>query len=151
MKRGEMLSAAILLATNKHAGQFDKGGTPYIMHPLNVCHKLKTSDEELQCIAILHDVVEDTDTTWDDLYGIGMSPRVVDGVRSLTKMPGQTYYEYRLGVLKNKDAMLVKLEDLRTNSDLRRLKGVTEKDIARVAKYMSFYAEIQEKLKNGAI
>ena len=148
MKKGQMLSTAILLATNAHAGQFDKGGNPYILHPLTVMHKLKTTDEELQCIAILHDVVEDTDTTWEDLAKAGMSDRVIVGVAALTKQRGETYKDYKQKVLANKDAMLVKLEDLRTNSDLRRLKGISEKDIARTAKYMQFYSEILEKL-NG--
>ena len=146
MKKGEMLSAAITLATNAHAGQFDKGGNPYILHPLTVMHKLKTDDEELQCIAILHDVAEDTDTSWEDLANAGMSMRVIDGVLSLTKQRGQTYDGYKSAVFGNVDAMKVKLEDLRTNSDLRRLKGISDKDIARTAKYMTFYAEIKAKL-----
>ena len=146
MKKGEMLSKAILLATNAHAGQFDKGGNPYILHPLTVMHKLKTSDEELQCIAVLHDVVEDTNTTWGDLAEAGMSDRVILGVAALTKQRGQSLVEYKSAIFGNKDAMLVKLEDLRTNSDLRRLKGISEKDIARTAKYMVFYSEILSKL-----
>lgn len=147
MKKGEMLSAAILFATNAHANQLDKGGNPYILHPLTVMHKLKTSDEELQCVAILHDVVEDTNTTWEDLYRIGMTDRVIKAIMALTKHRGQTYQQYKEAVFGNTDAMLVKLEDLRTNSDLRRLKGITEKDIARTAKYMVFYSEIQAKLE----
>lgn len=146
MKKGEMLSKAILLATNAHAGQFDKGGNPYILHPLTVMRKLKTEDEELQCAAVLHDVVEDTDTAWEDLLLAGMSMRVVDAVIALTKQRGQSYDGYKKAVFGNRDAMLVKLEDLLTNSDLRRLKGITEKDIARAAKYMTFYSEIKAKL-----
>jgi hypothetical protein len=79
-----------------------------------------------------------------------MSTDVIEGVRALTKMPGQTYEEYQQSVLSNRNAMKVKLEDLRTNSDLRRMKNreITEKDIQRVAKYMAFYALINAKL-NG--
>jgi (p)ppGpp synthase/HD superfamily hydrolase len=62
MKKGELLGKVLVLATNAHAGQFDRGGKPYILHPLKVMHYLKTDDEELQCIALLHDVIEDTDT-----------------------------------------------------------------------------------------
>jgi len=148
MKKGEMLSKAIVLATNKHAGQFDKGGNPYILHPLTVMHKLKTDDEELQCIAVLHDVIEDTDTTWEMLISEGMTDRVVAGVMALTKQRGQSLDLYKKSIFANRDAMLVKREDLRTNSDLRRLKGVSEKDIARTAKYMIFYSEIEAKLKD---
>jgi len=149
MKNGEMLSKAILLATVGHNGQFDKGGNPYILHPLTVMHKLKTKDEELMCIAVLHDYIEDVKgATFEGLREEGMSERVIEGVRCITKMPGQTYEEYKTAVFSNRDTMFVKREDLRTNSDLRRLKSttITEKDIARAAKYMAFYAEIELKL-----
>jgi len=147
MKKGELLGNVLVLATNAHAGQFDRGGNPYILHPLKVMHYLKTDDEELQCIALLHDVIEDTKTTWQDLFDAGCTTRVVAGVRSLTKMPGQSYEEYKQAVFDNKDAMLVKTCDLRHNTDIRRLKGITEKDIARNAKYNQFYMEIQARLQ----
>lgn len=147
MKKGEMLGNVLVLATNAHAGQFDRGGKPYILHPLKVMHYLKTDDEELQCIALLHDVIEDTKTTWSDLEAIGCSERVISAVKALTKMPGQSYDEYKEGVFANEDAMRVKLCDLRHNTDIRRLKGVTQKDIDRIAKYNRFYLEIQAKLQ----
>lgn len=147
VRKGEMLSKALLLMVNGHTGQFDKGGQPYSLHPLTVMHKLKTDDEELQCIGLLHDLIEDVKgATFQQLRDEGMSERVIDGVRCMTKMPGETYEEYQAKVFSNKDAMLVKKEDLRTNSDLRRLKGVTEKDVARTAKYMQFYSMIEAKL-----
>lgn len=134
---------------NGHAGQFDKGGMPYSLHPLTVMHKLKTKDEELMSIAVLHDYIEDVKgATFEGLREEGMSERVIAGVAAMTKMPGQTYDEYKAAIFANTDAMMVKREDLRTNSDLRRLKSktITEKDIARVAKYMAFYAEIELRL-----
>ena len=138
---------------NAHAGQFDRGGNPYILHPLKVMHYLKTDDElrrlddeELMCIALGHDVIEDTSTTYADLRTAGMSERVIEGIRALTKQPGQTYDEYKAGVFSNRDAMLVKCADLRHNTDIRRLKGVSEKDIARMAKYHQFYMEIKARL-----
>lgn len=146
MKKGEMLSKMIVIATNAHAGTFDRGGNPYILHPLKVMYYLKTTDEELQCIAVGHDVIEDTKVTYVDLRAAGMSERVISGIRSLTKVPGETYEEYKEKVFSNMDAMLVKKCDLRHNSDLRRLKGVTPKDIARMAKYQQFYVEIESKL-----
>jgi (p)ppGpp synthase/HD superfamily hydrolase len=146
MKKGEMLGAALVLAATKHAGTYDRGGKPYILHPLKVMHKLDSDDEELQCIAVLHDVVEDTDVTYADLREFGMSERVITGVRALTKVPGETLDEYKARVFACRDAMLVKMEDLRHNSDLKRLKGITEKDIARSAKYMVFYYEIVERM-----
>jgi len=148
MKKGELLGKVLVLATNAHAGQFDRGGKPYILHPLKVMHYLKTDDEELQCIALLHDVIEDTKTTWKDLEDIGCTDRVLNAVRALTKMPGQSYDEYKEVVFANEDAMRVKLCDLRHNTDIRRLKGVTQKDIERMAKYNQFFLEIQARL-NG--
>jgi (p)ppGpp synthase/HD superfamily hydrolase len=147
MKRGEMLAKMLLITTNAHAGQFDRGGTPYILHPLKVMHYLKTDDEELQCIALGHDVIEDTDVTYKDLFDAGMSERVLHGINALTKRLGETYEEYKERVFSNEDAMKVKLCDLRHNTDIRRLKGVREKDLERMAKYQRFYLEIQTKLR----
>ena len=146
MKKGEMLAQMLHIATSAHHGQFDKGGNPYILHPLKVMHYLKSDDEELMCMALGHDVIEDTSVTYKDLRDAGISERVIEGIRALTKQPGQTYAEYKEGVFANADAMIVKSADLRHNSDIRRLKGVTDKDIARIAKYMQFYSEIQSKL-----
>ncbi len=147
MKRGEMLAKMLVIATNAHAGQFDKGGSPYILHPLKVMHYTKSQDEEIQCIALGHDVIEDTSVTYQDLRDAGISDRVIAGLKALTKVPGQTYQEYKEGVFANRDAMIVKMADLRHNTDIRRLKGVTEKDIARMAKYHTFYTEIKAKLE----
>ena len=150
MKKGEMLGKMIKLMVDAHDGQFDRGGQPYCCHPLKVMHYLKTTDEELMCIALGHDVVEDTDVTYQDLRAAGMTDRVINGIRALTKQPGQTYEEYKQGVFASRDAMLVKCADLRHNTDIRRLKGVTEKDIARMAKYHTFYLEIQSRLNGVA-
>ena len=145
MRRGEMLDRMLVIATNAHAGQFDRGGAPYILHPLRVMSFLKTTDEELQCIALGHDVIEDTRVTYRDLADAGISTRVMDGIRALTKVPGETLEEYKARVFANPDAMQVKLCDLRHNTEIRRLKGVTEKDIARMAKYHTFYLEIMAR------
>jgi len=146
MKKGELLGKVLVLATNAHAGQFDRGGNPYILHPLKVMHYLKSDDEELQCIALLHDVIEDTKTTWQDLADIGCTVRVMEAVAALTKMPGQSYDQYKQNVFSNEDAMRVKLADLRHNTDIRRLKGVSQKDLERLGKYNQFYIEIQSRL-----
>lgn len=144
MKKGSMLSMAILIATNAHSGQYDKGGMPYILHPLKVMHYTKSLDEIVQVVAVLHDVVEDTNTTYRDLLDQGICQEAIDAIKCLTKQPGQTYEEYKELVKSNKIAIKVKMADLRHNSDIRRLKGVTEKDIARVAKYHQFYLELQQ-------
>ena len=149
MKRGTMLSAAILIATTAHNEQYDRGGMPYILHPLKVMHYTKSQDEEIQCIAVLHDVVEDSTVTWSDLREACMSERVISAVRALTKIPGQGYDEYREAVFANRDAMIVKLADLRHNTDIRRLKGVTIKDRERMARYHEFAFDIQQRLSNA--
>jgi (p)ppGpp synthase/HD superfamily hydrolase len=143
-----MLSTAIRIATNAHDGQYDRGGMPYILHPLKVMHYTKSQDEELQTIAVLHDVVEDSDVSWLDLQEAAMSARVISAVRALTKVPGQSYDEYRDAVFANRDAMIVKLADLRHNTDIRRLKGVTIKDRERMARYHEFAFDIQQRLQH---
>ena len=141
-----MLSDMLLLATEAHDGQFDKAGKPYILHPLKVMHYLKSEDEELMCIALGHDLIEDTDVTYNTFHNLHFSTRVIDGIYLMTRQPDQSYDEYKQQVLASEEAMRVKLCDLRHNSDIRRLKGVTEKDIARVVKYHQFYLEIKERL-----
>ena len=147
MKRGEMLDKMLHIVVNAHHGQFDKGGNPYILHPLKVMHYLKTDDEELMCMALGHDVIEDTNLTYKDLRDAGISERVIKGIAALTKQRGQTYEEYKEGVCASYDAMRVKMADLRHNTDIRRLKGVTEKDIARIAKYQTFYMELKARVE----
>lgn len=141
----------LVLATNAHSGQYDKGGNPYILHPLKVMYYLKTEDEELQCIALGHDIIEDTDVTFQELYDLGFTSRIIEGIRCLTKMPGETENDYKKRIFSNRDAMLVKKADLRHNSDIRRLKGVTEKDIKRMIKYHQFHIEIVTRLQNHTI
>ncbi len=140
----EILAKAIQIASEKHFGQYDKSGMPYILHPLKVMHYLKTDDLELMAMAVLHDVVEDTDTTYQDLKDAGMTDRIIDALRLLTKVRGQTLREYVEGIKTNTDAIKVKLADLRHNSDIRRLKGITEKDVNRMRKYNEIYMELKE-------
>lgn len=143
MKKGELLNKMLVLATNRHAGQFDRGGNPYILHPLKVMYYLKSNDEELQCIALAHDLVEDTDTTYTELREMGFTDRIIEGIAALTKVPGESYDEYKVRVKANADAVKVKMADLRHNTDVRRLKGVTDRDLARMEKYHRFYMELQ--------
>lgn len=145
----QMLNAAIVFAATAHDGQFDKAGKPYFLHVLQVRENLKDSDEERNCIAVLHDVIEDTDATYQQLRDIGMSDRVIEGVRLLTKVKGQTPEEYLEAVLSSEDAMFVKLADLEHNMDLKRLKGITQKDLNRVEKYVVMYHTIQQALVNA--
>lgn len=136
------LALAIKIAAEGHLNQKDKGGNPYILHPLKVMHYLKTDDFQLMAIAALHDVVEDTDVMAADLVMMGFSNRVVCAVVLLTKTPNQTPEEYFQGIASNYDAIRVKLADLRHNSDVRRLKGLTDKDLLRVRKYHDMYLRL---------
>ncbi len=149
MKTRKLLDKAIQIAAAAHVGQFDKGGMPYLMHPMRVMSFLKGNDEELQCIAILHDVLEDSSVTAEDLLAAGMTQRIVSGVQCLTKIKGERYDNYKLRVFTSGDAMQVKLADLRHNSDIRRLKGVTQKDVDRIVKYHTFFLEISERLSTN--
>lgn len=147
MKNNELLETAISIAVEAHAGQFDKGGVPYILHPLKVMHYTKSNDIEIMCIAVLHDAVEDNKAiTYTYLRERGLTERIISGIMCLTKVPGESYEEYKSKVKSNPDAVIVKKADLRHNSDIRRLKGIREKDIERIAKYHKFYLELEATL-----
>jgi (p)ppGpp synthase/HD superfamily hydrolase len=139
------LADMLLLATKAHDGQFDKAGKPYILHCLTVMHFVQKhyDDEDLLCIALGHDLLEDTDVDYQYLV-FNFNKRIADGILALTK--STDYDAYKEQVKSNKDAVIVKMADLRHNSDISRLKGVTEKDIARTAKYLRFYEELKQCL-----
>lgn len=144
----QQLGIAIRIAVEAHDGQKDKAGMPYILHPLKVMHYTKSVDQEIMAIAVLHDTVEDNkNITYSYLREQGLSDRVIDGVRCLTKVPGETYSEYIDRVKANRDAIIVKMADLRHNSDLRRLKGISQKDIDRTVKYQRTYLELKAHLE----
>lgn len=141
------LEYAIKVAVEAHSGQFDRGGTPYILHPLAVMQMVDSNESEVRQIAVMHDVIEDCkDFTYKKLKDIGFSDRVIEGLRCITKVPGEDYDDYLARVSTNRDTVLVKLADLRHNSDIRRLKGVSEKDIARTAKYFESYLKLKSIL-----
>lgn len=132
-----MLGLAIAIAAGVHQDQTDRGGHAYILHPLRAMMRLRTDDSDLMCIAVLHDSVEDSGgaVTLASLEKEGFSPRVLAALKLLTHDPVEPYDEYVKRISTNKDATRVKLEDLRDNSDITRLKGVRQKDFERVQKY----------------
>ncbi len=139
------LNKMLVLVTTEFDGIYDKGGVPYVLHCLKVMHYLKSDDEELQQIALGHDLIEDRKhVTYALLREMGFSERVIAGICAMTKVPGETNDEYMTRIKANPDAIRVKLADLRHNSDIRRLKGVTEKDIKRIEKYHKMYLELKE-------
>lgn len=145
MRSGESLNKMLVLVTTEFDGIFDKGGVPYVLHCLKVMHYIKSDDEELCCIALGHDLVEDRKhITYAYLRSMGFSERVIAGIAALTKVPGESHDEYLAKIKSNPDAIRVKLADLRHNSDIRRLKGISEKDIKRIEKYHKMYLELRE-------
>ena len=137
MNEQQQLAEAIEMASKVHLGQFDKGGNPYILHPLHLMSQL-LFDTQLATVAVLHDVVEDSDglVTLNDLRNYGYSERVVVAVSLLTHKEGDDYIEnYIKNICSNYDAIRVKRKDLEHNSDITRLKGISQKDLTRMAKY----------------
>lgn len=134
---------AATIAFNAHKEALDEGGFPYIMHPLHLAEKMK--DETTTAIALLHDVIEDTDLTSEDLLKRGISEYVVECVKILTHAEGEDYFDYIARIKKNPHATLVKLADLEHNSDLTRLDAVTEYDLERVEKYKKAIEILKEK------
>ena len=139
------LAKAISLASDVFINKKDKAGQPYILHCIrvmnNLCHD---ADDELKIIAMLHDVVEDTAITDDNLREMGFSTRVLQAVASLTHDKEEDYMEYVKKLAYNSDARQVKMADLRDNSDITRLKGLTKKDLDRMQKYHTAYTYLKD-------
>ena len=131
---GRPLTAkALALATEAHAGQKDKGGNPYLHHPIFIANQMATETEII--VALLHDVCEDSPTTLEDLAQAGFPAEVVTAIQAITKVSGEDYLAYLDRVKANPVATKVKLADLAHNSDQSRLGTVTEKYLKRLAKY----------------
>ena len=129
----EMTNRSAKLAYEAHQGQYDRSGLPYVFHPFHLAEQMET--EETVTAALLHDVVEDTDYTLEDLRAMGFPDAVLQALALLTHDPAVPYMTYVERLKNNPIARAVKLADLRHNSDLSRLTVVTEKDLARVEKY----------------
>lgn len=127
------LEKAIALAATAHAGQVDKAGQPYILHPLRVMMRVTT--EEQRIAAVLDDVVEDTPVTLEALKAQGFSDSVVEAVRALTKLPGESRLAAAERAAANPIALPVKLADNAENMDLSRIANPSEKDFARIKEY----------------
>jgi len=144
----EQLAYAITLAAETHLEQFDKGGSPYILHPLHLMNQL-LFDKELAIIAVLHDIVEDSDgkITIKVLGLMGYSSRITDAILLLTHDNRDTYDQYinRICNSKNLDAILVKRKDLEHNSDITRMKNkfeLEDEDVKRLIKYHKAFVRL---------
>lgn len=133
----QLLEKAISIALTAHSGKLDKGGNAYILHPLRVMFAMQTTEEKI--VAVLHDVVEDSTTTIQQLKEGKFSNRILSAVSLLTKKENQSYQEYIIAIKKNSLASKVKLADLKDNMNLTRLKKITEADKQRMKKYKGAY------------
>lgn len=131
------IEKAIVIAVQAHQGQKDKAGQPYILHPLRVM--LSQKEPEAMIAAVLHDVVEDTDVTLDQLAEAGFSKDILDDVRLLTHDQCIPYMDYIKSIAANHIARQVKLADLIDNMDLDRIPNPQKKDYLRLEKYQIAY------------
>lgn len=129
----EMTNKAMRFSYEAHEGQYDKNGIPYIFHPYHLAEQM--NDEASICVALLHDVVEDTDYTIEDIAALGFSEEVVAAIACLTKPEHMPYMDYIRKIKRNPLATKVKLADLDHNSDISRLPEISEKAMQRVRKY----------------
>ena len=127
------LDKAIQIAVSAHVGQVDKAGQPYILHPLRVMFSVETPHERLA--AVLHDVVEDTEITIDDLADEGFPTEVLDAIQALTKLKGESRLDAAMRAVRNPIARKVKLADLADNMDMSRIPHPTASDHARLREY----------------
>ena len=139
-----VLEKAIQIAVNAHMGQKDRAGAPYILHSLRVMHSVDATDAKI--VAILHDVVEDTPVTFDELIEAGIPKHLVITLRLLTHADNLSYEDYIARLSENSLAVKVKLADLKDNMDLSRLREISEEDMDLYKKYVTSYRYLRERL-----
>lgn len=139
------LQTAILIAAQAHHGQKRKNGLPYLLHPFRVMLRMKTEKEMI--VAILHDVVEDTDVTIADLRARGFAADVLEALRLLTKIKGQNYDCYIEAIYRNPLARKVKIADLEDNMNLGEIPKLEQKDLARIEKYRKALKRLESRSK----
>lgn len=139
------LGRAIEIAVSAHAGQLDKGGRPYILHPLWVMDKVRHLGDDYMIVAVLHDVIEDC-PDWDllKLSKEGFSQDVIFSLSLLTHGNGGSYDDYIKAIASDPIARAVKLRDLEHNTKVTRLKGLRKKDFDRIEKYHKAYTYLKE-------
>ena len=139
----ELYTLSFRIAAKAHLGQVDKGGRPYLLHPLAVARQVLQPESKI--LALLHDVPEDTDVTLDQLAPI-LPPRLLHALDLLTRRPGEPYQEYIERLAGDPLAVQVKLADLTHNMDLSRIPHPTDKDLRRLEKYKKAYAYLKERI-----
>ncbi len=136
-----LLARAIEIAASAHASQVDKGGAPYVLHPLRMM--LRQGSEAAMMAAVLHDVVEDTHWTAEALRAEDFPEEVLEAVACLTRHAGEDYADFIARAGANPIARAVKLADLEDNMDLKRIPAPTQKDFERLAKYRRSWAALK--------
>ena len=132
------LERAIQIAVEAHAGVKDKGGKAYILHPISVMMRCETDEEKI--VAILHDVIEDTDWTFEALREEGFAETIIEALKTVTKhSEDEDYDAFIQRSLKNEIGRKVKIADLRENLDVTRIGELTDKDLERINKYKREY------------
>jgi (p)ppGpp synthase/HD superfamily hydrolase len=138
-----LFEKAIKIALKAHKGKTDKGGNPYILHPLRIMTSMDTLEEKIT--AILHDVIEDSDISVEYLTKHKFPESITNAITLLSKTKNQNYDDYIKEIKKNKLATKVKIADLEDNMNLSRLKSITEKDKQRLLKYKTAYNNLIKK------
>ena len=144
------LERAIALAATAHEGQTDKAGQPYVLHLLRVMMAQTTGDmterasRPAMIAAVLHDIVEDTSYTFEDLQDEGFSEEIITAVEHLTRQDGESYASFARRAGSHPIARMVKLADLEDNMDLTRLSEVSDRDQKRLAKYHRAWLMLNE-------
>ena len=129
----DMTKKALKLCFEAHKEQVDKSGLPYVFHPFHLAEQMES--EETTVVALLHDVVEDTNYTIEDLSAMGFDKAVTDAIALMTHADGVDYMDYVRAIKENPIAKAVKLADLTHNSDLSRMDIIDEKALQRAKKY----------------
>ena len=135
---------AVALAALAHKGQYDLAGAPYICHPMRVA--LAQTDERARIVAILHDVVEDTPITYEDLAKAGFDAEIIAAVEALTKRPGEKRIDAAVRAKANSLALQVKLADVADNMNLARISNPTAEDFARLLEYEQVLAYLTKSV-----
>ncbi len=131
----DLLEKALEFALKAHWGQRDKAGQPYILHPLRVMFNVEQPLAKI--VALLHDVLEDTAVTANDLRSAGFTEEIIQAVKVLTRESNEDYFEYIRRIKVNPLARQVKIADLKDNLDVTRLSTFTPTDQQRVQKYLT--------------
>ncbi len=137
------LERALQIAVQAHAGQKDKNGAAYIFHPIRVMMRCVAPNAKI--VALLHDVVEDTAVTFEQLQAEGCSAEVLSTLRLVTHLPGVPYEDYIERILADRTAIEVKIADLEDNMDVRRLRDVDDSSVKRLRKYAVAYRRLTTK------